>query len=46
MATKFKLKYAVKLKGKSKWVEAENGAWAGSGDAKKGDTVEGVRVWI
>ncbi len=46
LASKLKVKYAVKLKGKAKWVEAENGAWAGSGDAKKGATVEGVRVWI
>ncbi len=46
LAAKFKVKYAVKLKGQSDWDEAENGAWAGSGDAKKGATVEGVRVWI
>ncbi|MCF8246803.1 MAG: S8 family serine peptidase [Saprospiraceae bacterium] len=46
MAINFKVKYAVKLKGKDKWVEAENGAWAGSGNLKKGATVEGVRVWI
>lgn len=46
LASKFSLKYAVKLKGKAQWVNAKDGAWAGSSDAKKGATVEGVRVWI
>jgi subtilisin family serine protease len=46
LASKVSVKYAVKLKGKDKWLEAKDGAWAGSGDAMKGATVEGVRVWI
>lgn len=46
LASDFSVKYAVKLKGKAAWVAAKDGDWAGSGDAKKGATVEGVRVWI
>ncbi|MBI5916262.1 MAG: S8 family serine peptidase [Bacteroidetes bacterium] len=46
LAAQFSVKYAVKLKGKTKWAEAENGAWCGSGDMKKGATVEGVKVWV
>lgn len=46
MASKFSVKYAVKMKGKDNWSEAKDGAWAGSGVAKKGATVEGVKVWI
>ncbi len=46
MASKFSVEYAVKVKGSSKWKEAKGGAWAGSKDAKKGRTVEGVMVRI
>ncbi|MBI1225013.1 MAG: S8 family serine peptidase [Bacteroidetes bacterium] len=46
LTSKFSVKYAVKIKGKSKWVEAKDGNWAGSGDKKKGATVEGIRIWI
>ncbi|HFA49727.1 MAG TPA: peptidase S8 [Bacteroidetes bacterium] len=46
MAGQFKVEYSVKLKGRKTWVKAADGAWAGSGDKKKGKTVEGVRVRI
>ena len=46
LANLFSVKYAVKLKSREDWVTAQNGAWCGSGDERKGDTVVGVKVWI
>ena len=46
MAAKHSVEYAVKVKGSPKWIEAKDGAWAGSQDAKKGATIEGVLVRV
>ena len=46
LAQQFSVKYAVKFKANEEWVAAQNGEWAGSGNKKKGETIEGIRVEV
>ncbi len=46
MAAQCSVEYAVKLKGRKTWRTAKDCEWAGSKDAKKGATIEGVRVKV